>query len=134
MKNSRTQGSSFFLAFVFFQCVYQSQTLFAQVRTLKIQLPFVNTIFSPTFGKRETAKSDLENPIKSTNWLVTLLPSPSTRQAHHYLSKRKVMLNIFSESLVFWELIISSVKNENPYIYVIIIFKFISKMPLINKL
>ena len=60
---------SHFSDFLAVQCVLQSQTLFAQVRTLEIKILFANTIFSPNFSKCKSSKSDLENHLKVPNWL-----------------------------------------------------------------
>ena len=48
-----------FSDFLAVQCVLQSQTLFAQLRTLEIQILFANAIFSPNFSKCKSSKSDL---------------------------------------------------------------------------
>ena len=58
--------SSFFCASVHIQ----SQTLFAKVRTLKIQIPFVKIIFSSKFSKHEIRKSGFEKPLNAPNWLT----------------------------------------------------------------
>ena len=60
---------SFFIDFFAFQCRYQSQTLFAKVRTLKTQKPFENYIFHQLFSKRKTPKWELENMLRASNWL-----------------------------------------------------------------
>ena len=61
---------SFFIDFFVFQCRYQSQTLFAKVRTLKTQKPFENHIFHQLFSKRKTPKWESENMLRASNWLT----------------------------------------------------------------
>ena len=63
--------STFFIFYWFFRvCRYQSQTLFAKVRTLKTQKPFENHIFHQLFSKRKTPKWESENRIIASNWLT----------------------------------------------------------------
>ena len=67
----------YFIFFVFsrfffvFECRYRSQTPLTQIHLFKINRSTAKTIFSPNFSKRELAKSDLVNPIISSNWLTT---------------------------------------------------------------
>ena len=63
------QHFSFFSDFFGVRCVCQSQTLFAQVRTLEIQIVFENTIFSSNFSKCKSSKSGYENHLIISNWL-----------------------------------------------------------------